>query len=140
MKITKIRMTNKWRESTELSEEFKKDLDVLAKFVKKDYQRIGLGARLWFNKGTLDFSIGNYNDFWSDGFLEATHIFEVKFGDIEGPCRAQIAKQMVTIHEIYLLLEKHGYAYRVEGYRHPYDAHFDPNKSAQAELMSLNLI
>ena len=140
MKITSIRMTNKWRESTKLSKEFKKDLDVLAKFVKEDYQKIGLGARLWFNKDTLDFSIGDYNNIWTDGFIEMAHVLEVRFGSIEAKCRAQIAKQMVTIHEIYLLLEKHGYAYRVEGYRHPYDAHFDPNKSAQAELMSLNLI
>ena len=137
MKVTNIWMTDKWR-AKDISDEFLHDIKVLGKHVAADYKKLGLDVRLYIENGCLKLSHGVYNPTF--GFIEANRLFSVHIGEVKAYCSGQIAKHMVTIFQIFLLLEKYGYADRIEAFNHPYHNRLDIETNAQVGLMSLELI
>lgn len=137
MQTTNIWMTDKWRDK-KISNEFLHDIQVLGEHVAADYKKLGLNVKLWIDDGCLKLSAGV--DTPTLGFIEANRLFSVHFGSIKAYCSGTIAKHLVTIFEIFLLLEKYGYADRIEAFRHPYDNQLDVETNAQTDLMNLELI
>ncbi len=137
MQTTNIWMTSKWR-NKKISNEFLRDIQILSEHVAADYKKMGLNVKLWIDDDCLMLSAGvDTSEF---GFIEANRLFSVHFGSIKAYCSGMIAKHLVTIFEIFLLLEKYDYADRIEAFRHPYDNKLDVEANAQTDLMSLELI
>ena len=139
MQATNIWMTDKWiDEISEPSQAFLNDIRVLAIKVKREYAKLGLEVRLTYDNGVLECAHGITNPTF--GFITINKIFMLKVGSPSAYCCGQLARHMVTIYEIFLLLEKYGYADRIDAFRHPYDDQFDVETNAQTELMNLQLI
>lgn len=136
MQVTNVWMTDTWRERN-ITDEFRQDIKVLGKQVAADYKKLGLEVRLYMDGCALKLVAGVNTNL---GFLETNVLFFVYAGETKAKCSGQIAKHMVTIYEIFLLLEKYGYADRIGAFRHPYDDQFDIETNAQTELMNLQLI
>ena len=143
MELPNLYMSKKWKRNC-LSKDFLADLNKYAKYVEKDYKKLGAAIKFTITYYIEIVALSDKKSMF--GPLSDHTIFKLYDGDGRTDvCNPLCRKHLINIFAIYMLLEKHGYLSKaltntdlfIGWIRHFGD---DIIQDTQAELMNLQLI